>query len=240
MAVNIYGRHNPGAGCWECPHCPYRIHDDHPNGWEDAVVEHELAHELSPTPKAKRTPSPRDVIERELAKHRPIATAISRSWGPIPGLETDDIEQEGLIALLEAHVNFDPGRGVTFRRFADTVIRLRLHDLETKARRQKHAPLNTAIVAVKGKNGQDVFLVEFVGDRAPTPHRVAIGRETLHELAFAIEFTLTESERLAIRGVLNDTPYSVLAVGFEAGERGVDNAVQRARRKLRLVTEGMG
>jgi RNA polymerase sigma factor (sigma-70 family) len=237
-SLSIYIQLDLGGPTWDCPFCPYRIHHNHPTGWKDAVTAHKQAHPEKP--KRSYTPERKAEVERQLAKHRHIATAIARSWGPIPGLGEEDVEQEGLIALLEAHENYDPGRGVPFPRFAETVIRLRMHDLETKAKRQKHAPLNTSVVAVKGRDGQDVFVLQLLADRTPNPHRVAVGRETLRELALAIEDGLTDAERAAIRGVLNGRPYSELAAGFEAGERGVDNAVQRARRKLRLIAEGMG
>lgn len=233
--MSIYGPRDPNAGCWECPYCPYRIYHDHPNGWKDAVASHETAHREHPVPKRPTTLAAKLAVEKELSKYRPVATAIARSWGPIAGLDEDDVEQEALIALMEAHVNYDPERAVPFHLFADKVIRLRLCDIETKANRQKHRPLNTAIVVVKGPDGQDIPMLELLPHRVPTPHRIAIGRETLHELADAIEHQLTPAERLAIRGVLNGVEYRDLAASFEAGERGVDNAVQRARRKLRVV-----
>lgn len=238
--MSIYVNRDPNAPCWKCPFCTYRIHHDHPGGWKDAVAAHQTAHRESSTPKRiHRTQEQRQAVEDALAKHRPMVAAIARSWEPIPGTDVNDVEQEGLIALLEAHEHFDPGRGVPFDRFADTVIRLRLHDFATKLQRKKQAPLNTAVVAVKGDDGQDVFLLELLADRAPTPHRVAEGRETLAELAYTIETVLTLVERTAIRGVMNGVEYRVMGESFVDGERGVDNAVQRARRKLREVA-GMG
>lgn len=34
-------------GIWDCPRCPYRIALDFPNGCEDAIVEHALAHTVA-------------------------------------------------------------------------------------------------------------------------------------------------------------------------------------------------
>lgn len=238
--MSIYVNRNPNAGCWQCQLCPYRIHHDHPGGWKDAVRAHETAHREAAVVAPARTVSQKQEVERQLAKHRPLVVSITRSLAPVPGLGADDVEQEGLIALLEAYENYDPGRGVPFERFADTVIRLRFKDLMTKATRKKHEPLNTAIVAVKGDDGQDLFLLELLADRTPTPHRVAVARETLAGVIAAVKHKLTEPERIAIRGIINDVPYTTLAESFEFGERGVDNAVQRARRKLRVVIAGMG
>lgn len=157
-----------------------------------------------------------------------MVVAIARTEiDRFPGLEVADVEQEAMIAVLEASQRYDADRGVPFPRFADTVIRLRLNDLHARVARQKHVPLNTAVVVVHGPDGQEIQMLELLAARTPGPYRIVAARETLGELAAAIRSDLTPMERRSLAGVVNGVPYD------EIGDRrSVDNAVQRARRKL--------
>jgi len=185
----------------------------------------------------KPRPDPDD-FDALVRRSWPMVRGIARDY-EIPGMTVEDVEQEGLVALMEAARNFDRSRGVPFAAFANTVIRLRLSDARTKATRQKHEPLNAAITTVVNDDGAELELLELIADRSPSPDAVAASREALRDLALAIEHDLSEAERIAIRGVTNGVPYDELArrLRVPAGRRYVDNCVQRARRKLRAVAE---
>lgn len=166
-----------------------------------------------------------------------MVRGIARHY-EIPGMEVDDVEQEGLIALLEAARRYDPNRGTTFKQFASRVVNLRLDDAWTKATRLKHGPLNTAVVTVTNQDGAQIEMLRLLPDPTPDPSEVAIAREDLEMLAGAIHHDLTAGERTALLGVMNERPYREIADDCGMGGSGtryVDNAVQRARRKLRIV-----
>lgn len=174
-------------------------------------------------------------VDQLIVRWWPMVRGIARDY-PLPGMAVEDVEQEGLIALLEAARRFDPERGVPFASFANTVVRLRLNGIAVKANRHKHDPLNNAASSAT-RYGKREPLLALLADPSPEPDRVAIARELLRILILAVRDDLTEAERVAIQGVLNEHTYREIANDLNAGGalRYVDNAVQRARRKLRAA-----
>ena len=146
----------------------------------------------------------------------------------VRGAECDDVRQEALLALYEAVRAWDPQRQ-PFVPFARFVIRRRLATMIKSALRRKHQPLNTALrweqlVA----DGDDEFtLGDAAWSRDLGPHERLEQREELRRLTAAAS-RLTELERHALGGRLSGIPYDAL------GEhKTIDNAIQRARRRLR-------
>jgi DNA-directed RNA polymerase specialized sigma24 family protein len=121
----------------------------------------------------------------------------------LPGQDRDDVRQEALVGLWIAATGHDPARGA-FPPFARVVIRRRLQELARKANTGKHLALTNA--------DRDVDM--------PAP-------ETEHgQLALVLDALprLTELERASLADSLNGKPIT---------SRRYDNALQRARRKLR-------
>lgn len=139
----------------------------------------------------------------------------------IPGASYDDGLQVALLALEEARASFDPARGVWEAHAYDCVKR-RLYDARVAANRLKHRVLTEAVVETP--EGEQVL--ELLPSLAPDPYDVVVGRLELAAVLRALS-TLTSLERLALAWVLNGESY--------AGSREVDNAVYRARRKLRAA-----
>jgi RNA polymerase sigma factor (sigma-70 family) len=122
-----------------------------------------------------------------------------------PGHEQQDIEQECLIGLWEAARSHDPAKG-KFPPFALLVIRRRLTTFITQANRNKH-----------------LVLTEAVRD-----YDMPVEEETGGQLRLILDLlpTLTELERDALRRSLNGEPIT---------SKSYDNALQRARQKLRAA-----
>lgn len=159
--------------------------------------------------------------DRLVREHRGLALSVAARFY-LPGGDRDDVDQEALIGLWRAAEDFD---GTTpFRAFAALVIRRRLMTAIKLANRQKHKPLNDAIRDTTTEDGDRVFAYEIVPSTRTEPHRVAAARETLAAIR-AAHPTLTPLERVALRRSVNGIPY--------AGDKQLDNAQQRAIRKLR-------
>jgi hypothetical protein len=95
------------------------------------------------------------------------------------------------------------------------------------AQRRKHEPLSAGARFEEPTTRDGRSLGDVVADRAPGPYERAVQREQL-ALITAAAGRLTELERRAIGGVLSDTAYTELGP-----KKTIDNAVQRARRRLR-------
>lgn len=137
-------------------------------------------------------------------KHRPLARAIASQWR-IPGMDRCDVEQEALIALWQAARSYDPSRGASFPTWAARTVRGRLTDLLRAATRAK-------------RTGDIVEL-----DDAPAAD-TREGRARLQAVVAALP-SLTTLERHAVAAQLSGR--------LDLRDRRLENALQRARRKLR-------
>ena len=140
------------------------------------------------------------------------------------GLDGDDIVQEGLIGLLRAIETYDPEKGSAFNTYAISCIDNGIGSALRRASRKKNQLLNQS--------------VELTDEQpAPTlsqdPEAMAIRRAELEEIAGRIQSDLSVLERQVLSLYLEGYSYSAMAEMLHATEKAVDNALQRARRKLK-------
>ncbi len=143
------------------------------------------------------------------------------------GLEQDDFVQEGLIGLLSAVQNYDPGRNASFRTFAVLCIQSRMSTCLNRLFSQKHLPLNDYLPidslpqaiepAQKGSDPLEVYLRQ---------EEEQIRRQKIKTL-------LSGLEQETLRLYLSGHSYEEIAKLLCCTTKAVDNALQRVRRKLR-------
>ena len=138
----------------------------------------------------------------------PTIRSLAHSIDP---LVSEDLLQEGLLAALAAIEKYDPERGKakTFfvqcakNRMLNAVKRLRM---------------------IGGEGDEEL-------EKLPDPEEAEKGRFDV--LYSAIEKCLTELERETVSLYLAGLGYKEMAAALGISEKSVDNAMQRARRKLR-------
>lgn len=146
----------------------------------------------------------------------------------LPGGEPEDLQQEALLAIVAAIRTYRPEHGTPFGAFADLVIRRKLADALTFANRQKSRHLNEAVNPdVTNENGDTLSLIDLIADLNSDPALIAEQRDTLRQYARVIHRDLTPLEKHCLLGFANGQPYLELGA-----KKTVDNALQRARRKL--------
>lgn len=161
-------------------------------------------------------------------KHRRQALAIATGFY-LPGGERQDIEQEALIGLWIAARKWDPEGGASFRTFAELVIRRRLGAIVKAALREKHRPLNDSVRCYVTDEGEEVAIIDVLPGGLD-PLEVVVLREKLVRLG-RVAGGLSPLEREALQRAADGVPYTA---GYAKDKR-VDNAVQRARRKLKAA-----
>lgn len=146
-----------------------------------------------------------------LPKIRALASAFAREG------ETEDMVQEGLIALYSCCSSFDPGRGVPFEAYAMTCVRRRL----ISATRKKNPPVPL-----------DLSELPELPSRSLPPEEAAIGREQARELKDLLGRVLSPFEKKCLS--LSLQGFSVAEIAEAAGrpEKAVGNALSRARAKI--------
>jgi RNA polymerase sporulation-specific sigma factor len=152
----------------------------------------------------------------------------------LPGGEREDLAQEARLGILAAIGAWDPDRSVPFRCFAWLCAVREARMAVSAARAAKHQPLNRARslhrpIAEGGVPLQDTLVA--TGHPDDDPVAKTLGRERLRGILDGTR-GLTELERGALALSANDCTHRDSARLLGVGERAVNNALQRARRKL--------
>lgn len=161
----------------------------------------------------------------------------------------DDLLQEARIGLFKAWRDFNPDAGVTFASFARMCIDRQLITAIKTARRIKHQSLTESMRVVENDDGDLVEAVSMLEDPRADTVQLISDRADFAAIARVITQELTKRERGVLELWLAGATYLEIAteLGFhfnphpvsEHGVRSktVDNALQRARRKLAAVIE---
>ena len=152
----------------------------------------------------------------------------------LPGGEREDLAQEARVGILGAIRAWDPSRSVPFRCFAWLCALREANTAVSAARAAKHQPLNHARSLHRPLGEEGAPLEEtLVATGRPDDDPVAktLGREKLHGILDGTR-ALSELERGALAMSANDRSHRDSARALGVGERAVNNALQRARRKL--------
>ena len=161
-----------------------------------------------------------------LRRYAPRVRAIARGFFlRNGGADGDDLVQEGMIGLYKAICDFDPERHVLLSTFAEVCVRRQLISAVRAANRRKHAILDRA-------EWLDEHAAFAPSVRTDEPEHALLAREALGELAgFATE-SLTPLEHDALRCHLEGRSRLEAAAALQREPKAMDNALQRARRKL--------
>jgi RNA polymerase sporulation-specific sigma factor len=170
---------------------------------------------------------------RLIGLYEPMARYIAMTHF-MPRGERDDLAQHARIGILGAIHAWDPRRRVPFRSFAWLCAVRETRMAVNAARAAKHQPLTGArsLHPVAGEDGQALEdTLEATGRSDADPVAKTLAREQLHEILTRAR-TLSDLERRALMLSANDHSHRESASALGVGERAVNNALQRARRKL--------
>ena len=152
-----------------------------------------------------------------------VEITASRNVGRCP-LTRNDLIQEGMIGLLGAVYGYSREGGAGFRTYASTCISNGISKAVEKQCAKKHMPLNTYVSFDE---------MDDTTDCNADPQSVLNMQFAVSELSELVRTELSELERETLRlhvaGHSNSSIAGILCVS----EKSVDNALQRARRKLR-------
>ena len=146
-----------------------------------------------------------ELIARVLPPIRALAHSIEPSL-------SEDLLQEGLMAALAAIGRYDPERGRAQTFFVQCAKNRMLSEV-------------ARIAPIGGTAGEETLETIPAEEETPSPRH-----EALYE---AIGSCLTGLERGAVSLYLAGLSYREIAAELHISEKSVDNAMQRARRKLR-------
>lgn len=144
----------------------------------------------------------------------------------LPGMEPDDIVQEGLMGLIKAIRLYSPERS-SFPTFASLCIATSMATAAKAALSQKSFPLRNYLPLPD----DDAPTVEHSRQDSPEQHLVE--REQVAELYRRIDTALSLFEQQTLKLYLSGHSYTEISQLMCTTPKAVDNALQRVRRKLR-------
>lgn len=139
-------------------------------------------------------------------------------------LTRNDLIQEGMIGLLSAVYGYSEHGGAGFKTYAAACISNSISRAVGKQSAKKHMPLNTYV---------PIDEIDEATDVSTDPQVLLNMQDGIAELSELINSELSELERETLRLHTAGQGNSVIAEALGVSEKSVDNALQRARRKLR-------
>ncbi|MCR5596046.1 MAG: sigma-70 family RNA polymerase sigma factor [Lachnospiraceae bacterium] len=156
----------------------------------------------------------------------------------ILGGDEQDLIQEGMIGLFKAVRDYDFGRDASFATFADLCISRQIYNAVQSSGRLKHLPLNDYVsltadrITEEGDESQNL-IEEIAGEPSSEPETAFISQETVDEINHLIDTILTESERDVFKLHATGLTTSGIAAILSMEPKSADNALQRAKMKLK-------
>lgn len=136
-------------------------------------------------------------------------------------VDSDDFIQEGMFGFLNAVRSYDPGRGVPFQAYAHICMR---NSISSAA--------GNLTDEIPMDNTSDAFTAI---ESADDPLKQIITSEHLSEVLAVCEVALSELEKTVVFFRAGGMSYAEIGDKLGMEPKAVDNAVQRARRKIKQV-----
>lgn len=178
-----------------------------------------------------------------MRRYEPLVRRVVWQVRPPLGCEREDLAQEARIGLVAAIRAWRSERG-PFPAFAERCVRNQTLLGVKAAGRHKHQLLGRAVrlddqhggdsTPAGTRNGFTLLETLAVRDAHGDPEARLLVREQLTSVARALP-TLTDKERRALVGALNDQSYADLGVIIGGTPKAASQAACRARRKLAAV-----
>lgn len=153
----------------------------------------------------------------------------------LAGGESEDLIQEGMFGLLSAVRQYNNEHNASFKTFAEWCIRNRLRSAVKSASSLKHDPLNNRVplesILSDESQTQAVACAELL---QKSPEEQVLARENkkyTEQLYLSLVSMLSKYEKAVLTYYLEGLSYKEIAKLTGKGDKAVDNAIQRIRRK---------
>jgi len=174
-----------------------------------------------------------DAIEYLLKKYKRIVLSCVESYY-LPWAEKEDLIQEGMVALYNAIKGFN--YRYPFPSFAKTCVTRKLYSVIRLQNGLKHKLLTNAVCLNKPvyDNGNRTLFDTIPGKNAD-PCDLISEIDERKWIVNQARKNLTELEKQVLELYLNGSSYRDIADILNMNKKSIDNALQRAKRKIREV-----
>ncbi|MCD7807371.1 MAG: sigma-70 family RNA polymerase sigma factor [Lachnospiraceae bacterium] len=154
----------------------------------------------------------------------------------MPGADTEDLLQEGMIGLFKAVRDYRPGQGAAFFTFAYLCVSRQMLAAVKASGRQKHAPLNNYVSLTSSEettaSGEGTERI-LAGEAKENPEQLLLERENQEQLEAELKQKLSVMEKQVLDLFMAGMSQKEIAQKLGLKEKSVDNALRRVRTKLR-------
>lgn len=169
-------------------------------------------------------------------RYRSLIEKQARTYFVV-GADHEDVVQEGMMGLWKAIRDFNSDRLPRFAPFAELCVTRQIITAVKAATRQKHSPLNSYVSL--NRNGDEEgggSMLDYVADpRGVNPEELALKPKVPKNMPEQLNEELTPLELLVVRLYLDSKSYTEIATELICGRKTVDNALQRAKRKIKRM-----
>ena len=162
-----------------------------------------------------------------IRRYQPLAASIAARYSTNEA-DAEDLTQEGLLEVLAAALRYLPDRGAAFRTYAAVCMRNRMKTVLRKMQQDAGVP-------VVSLDDPALSPDELPADPACSPEEMLLEKELESEMQAQLSDVLSKQEREIFCLLAGGASYEEIAQRMQISRKSVDNAVQRARRKLRAV-----
>jgi RNA polymerase sporulation-specific sigma factor len=190
--------------------------------------------ELTDEEIALRAKDSMSAVEHLLGKYRGLVEGKARSYFLV-GADREDIVQEGMIGLFKAIRDFRTDRQSRFRAFAELCVTRQIITAVKTATRQKHVPLNRYMSLSRPvgiEDDSDGTLMDILPDACvKDPERLVVDTH-VQECLTDVQSEMSRLESRVLRYYMQGMSYREMASLLACRTKSVDNALQRAKRKI--------
>ncbi len=167
-----------------------------------------------------------------LSKYRGFVEGKARSYF-LTGAEQEDVVQEGMIGLFKAIRDFQAGKNAHFRSFVELCVTRQIITAVKAANRFKHGILSDCASLDGSIDDDGGCLLDIVADsRVNDPERVLMQRHSIKFIRMEASRELSSLERGVLRGYMDGKSYLQMAHKLRKSSKTIDNALQRAKKKV--------
>ncbi len=153
-----------------------------------------------------------------------------------PGLEFNDLVQEGMIGLSQAINDYKDHKNVRFSTFANLCIEREILTAITSLNRKKHKILNESLSLDSNFADGDNSYLELIADKkSKNPEKLILDEERMTEFKKNARKILTRTEYMVFCLKIEGFDYKKIAKILGKTPKSVDNTLQRIKRKLKNI-----
>ena len=161
---------------------------------------------------------------------RYMPVVISRAEGYFSdGYDKEDLAQEGMIGLLRAVRSYSSGKGASFHTFALLCIDRNIISAVRSSLSAKKIP-SSSLLYIDEMQGDSV-----IADKASFEEELIAG-DTVERIYRELESILSKTEFAVFKLYLKGNTYEAISSRLSLTKKAVDNAVCRARKKLKSLS----